>query len=132
MSEFKSGDIVKCGDSNYVYACVNPIEKRLSLVIDPVTCEIESFLTDELILAPKTHTVNGFEVPSPISEEEYRDLKLKQDFYTFSAIYGVGYRYIKPCHIEIVAVKCGFVFRSESDIKKNIAALQGIDPSTVD
>jgi len=133
MSEFKSGDIVKCGDSYYTYVCVHPTEKHLSIVIDLVTYSTgKCFYTDQLIPVPKTHVVNGFEVPVPLSEDEFKVYSDDAEVFVFSHHFSTGFDRTKIIYVNEVAVKCGLIFKSKSDIKKNIAALQGIDPYTVE
>lgn len=138
MSEFKCGEDVLFNGIEYVYIAKHPIFTNFS-VIQPKESTITMLLgditytaTDGIKKKHKTHTVNGFEVPAPVCEEEYEQLRHHQYFYTFSAIYEVGYRSIRPRNIVMVAVKCGIMFKTESDIIKNLAAMQGIDPSGVE
>ena len=129
MNEFKSGDIVINDGSKYTYACLHPTTSGLSIVIDN-NGGSAVFFTKYLNLEPKTHSVNFFEVPAPISKDDLREAA--DNVYCFSSTYIEGYIEINKSKVEPVAFKCGFVFKKESDIKKNIAALQGINPDGVE
>lgn len=134
MGEFKSGDTVISrgyGAETFTYCCIHPRHSDYSIVVKN-NAGTALLYTRNLTLVPKTHTVKGFEVPAPMSESEFDEIGDLDMLYGFSPNYSLGYNGIIKCHISIVSVKCGFVFKTESDVKKNIAALQGIDPDTVE
>lgn len=139
MSEFKGGEDVLFNEIEYVYIAKHPIFTNFSVIqykhskITSLPGDIAYVATDDIKKKPKTHTVNGFEVPAPISEADFEVWDVDSTpLYCFLSSYRLGWASLYRDDISAVSVKCGFVFRSESDIKKNIAALQGINPSTVE
>ena len=133
MSDFKSGEKVVFNKKEYIYLCEHPEIKSLS-VLELVQYEghrrsFDCVITEQLERKPKTHRVNGFEVPAQISQEEFNYLG-KEDTVFYCSVYTPnGYTESNAHGITRLAVSCGFIFKTEDDIKKNILAMQGIDPS---
>ena len=78
-------------------------------------------------LKPKTHTVNGFEVPAPMSEEpEIKDKyfipDLKCDYFVF------GYQYADDATDRLLFER-GLCFHTEAAAAANAKAMLRIDPN---
>lgn len=137
MSEFKGGEDVLFNEIEYVYIAKHPIFTNFSVIQFKgdmmLLGDIIYEATDSIKKKHKTHTVNGFEVPAPVSEEEFKGFQSEGDrkIFCFWPYSKSSFACFRSCLTNLEAIKCGVIFKSESDIKKNIAALQGIDPSTV-
>jgi hypothetical protein len=137
MKKFESGEIVAFNEIDYIYLCKHPKDKSLS-VLELVQHKgrfriLDCVITEQLERKPKTHKVNGFEVPSPLTEEEFRRLDKSGEadtVFCFSSECFDGFSEIPMYSISKIVIKCGFVFKTEDDIKKNILAMQGIDPNS--
>lgn len=132
MSDFKSGDeVFDCG-VRYIYLCEHQslhgrsVVQRLHYSGDIKGCKIVK--TADLYSITKTHIVNGFEVPAPMTEEEFDHLDENDIAFCFAAGNVAAFTQRNKFYISKQAVKCGLVFKAEDGIKKNILAMQGIDP----
>ena len=133
MSKFKSGDEVFYGGNKYIYLCEHPrVHGRSVIQRFHHTGQLRGFQivkTSNLYAKIKTHIVNDFEVPAPITEEEFNDLDGDDCVFLLSALYANGVYIANKDSTCNIGIKLGLAFKTESDLKQNILAIQGIDPN---